>query len=161
MTSRLLLRLYRGRWDRTQPDVPGVQANWHLRGLDLSDDGDPVQDIMALAKPIDLSQDHARLTERLSRLLAMEGRVYDRTGVECEIKWVEGGDKLSCSTCPHSKAEAPDGGGPVGTICRLGLDQEKVLDQLARHAEIEALEDLAMRALLADECEELAVLAAA
>lgn len=139
----------------------GVQANWHLRGLDLADDGDPVQDIMQIAKPIDLTQDRARLSDDLQRSLASEARIYDRTGVECEIKWRDGGNTLSCSTCLHSKAHTPDGGGTLGTICRLGLRQERTLDQLARHAEIEALEDMAERMFLAEECEELAVLAAA
>jgi hypothetical protein len=141
--------------------VSGIRANWHLRGLDLSDDGDPVQHIMDIAKPIDLSEDRAKLSEQLSRLLKMEAVVYDKHGVECDIKWSHNGRRPPCLTCPHSKAEAPDGGGYLGTICRIGRKQIRVLDQLDRHTEVEALEDMAEAAFLADECEELAVLSAA
>jgi hypothetical protein len=138
-----------------------VRANWHLRGLDLSDAGDPVHDIMALAKPIDLTADKARLNDELARLLHREQNVSVNTGVECEIKWLDGGNKLGCSTCPHSKAAAPDGGGPLGAICRIGLAQERTLAQLAAHTEVEELERMAAQAFLADECAELAELAAA
>lgn len=116
---------------------------------------------MEIAKPIDLAEDRAKLSDQLSRLLKMEGVVYDKHGVDCDIKWAHGGQRPPCLTCPHSQAEAPDGGGPLGTICRIGLKQIRVLDQLDRHSEIEALEDMAERMFLAEECEELAVLAAA
>lgn len=115
---------------------------------------------MDLAKPIDLTADRAKLSDEMTRLARREQNVYENTGVECEIKWLDGGNRLSCSTCPHSRAHAPEGGGPLGAICRIGLAQEKVQDQLDRHREVEELEELAARAFLADECDELAELTA-
>lgn len=125
----------------------------------MSDEGDHT-DIMELAKPIDLTADRAKLNADLSRLLKREGRVYERTGVECDIKWLDGGDKLSCSTCPYSRADAEDGGGPLGTICRIGLAQERTLVQLDQHKKLDELEELAERVFMTDELEELAELAA-
>jgi hypothetical protein len=42
-----------------------VRANWHLADLQVADDADPMSELLNMAKPIDLSQDRARLSAEL------------------------------------------------------------------------------------------------
>lgn len=127
-----------------------VRANWNLAGLNDGSDS-PVVDIMALAKPIDLSKDVPALNVELARLMQQEANLFDREAVECDLKWQPGN---SCYTCPMFEPEAE--GSAMNALCRLGRRQEDKLGEIARRRELEELETAAVRQLLADECEELA-----
>lgn len=128
-----------------------VQARWHLADLPGADD-DPMSDLLNLGKPIDLSQDRARLNAELSSLIKAEGMLSERTGVECELKFQPGANCFNCSQYaagPHQGAHYE--------VCRIGRAQFSILGQLRAHDELEELEELAMQHLVAEECEELAV----
>lgn len=129
-----------------------VRAVWNLGDLSLEDEGeDPVQDIMALAKPIDLSKSTAQLNEELSRLMKQEARLSDVHGVECERKW---GADHSCYDCAFYRGD--DTEGHEGVLCRLGRRQEDKVEEIeTRHA----LDETAVNVetvMLREECEELA-----
>lgn len=122
-----------------------VQAVWNLANL-AEDEGDPVQDIMALAKPIDLSKDVATLNDELTGLLKFEARIHDEHGVECERKWSPQHD--GCHLCPYYRGDEQQGW--EGALCRLGrkqddklaeIEERKALDETAKHVEAVMLAD--------------------
>lgn len=128
-----------------------VQANWHLASLASADDADPMSELLNVAKPIDLSRDRARLNAELQSLIRAESRIYERTGTECELKFQAG---WSCLTCPHRRTSPAQG--EMYNVCQIGVHQFEILDQLARHTEVEELERAALAHMLAEECDELA-----
>lgn len=107
-----------------------ARADWHT--LDLAalvrEEGEfdpfsaPVEE---LGERIDLSSPSDRLQVRLSQLLEREGALWNQ-GVTCPIK-----DRpdTSCNACPVS--QHADFEQPLGMLCRIGRDQEKVCTELA------------------------------
>lgn len=128
-----------------------VRANWHLADLQAADDADPMSDLLNMAKPIDLSQDHARLNAELKSLIRAESSIWERTGIDCELKFQPGWD---CRTCPHRR-KSPKDGTPFD-ICQIGVHQNEILEQMRLHDEITELEEAALQRVLAEECDELA-----
>jgi hypothetical protein len=114
----------------------GVRANWHLDALAVDDD-DPFADsprpsVKEVGKPIDLSQETAKLHVSLQALLRREERLYGM-GIRCALK--QDRDNTCCSACPVAKDHDPDD--RLGDLCSTGKEQERVLMRLAT-AEITA-----------------------
>lgn len=128
-----------------------TRARWHLADLGLSDDVDPMAHLLNMAKPIDLSLDRAQLQRRLEALMRMEANVWEKTGVDCDLKFERG---HSCFACPHYVGDPA--AGPMFTVCRISREQEQIEGQLHQHREIEELEKVALDHLLREECDELA-----
>jgi hypothetical protein len=110
-----------------------------------------MSELLNMAKPIDLSQDRARLSDELQSLIRAESRIWERTGVECELKFQAGWD---CRSCPHRR-RSPRDGVPFD-ICQIGVHQNEVLEQIRLHDEIEELERVALQRIIADECDQIA-----
>lgn len=107
-----------------------TKANWHTDELaELAEwSEDPFeQPIEEVGTPIDLGDSQARLNVELVELLRRETNL-DRVGITCAIK-----DRAdtTCHACPVS--EASRNVKPLGALCRLGREQERVLTELAVH----------------------------
>lgn len=107
-----------------------TKANWHTAELaELAEwDEDPFeQPIEEVGEVIDLGSGEARLHVELAELIRGEGNL-DRVGITCAIK-----DRAdtTCHACPVSEAARRDK--PLGVLCRLGREQERVLTELAVH----------------------------
>lgn len=108
--------------------MPGPRADWFVGDFDVDDLGipdpfdAPVEEIGEL---IDLSDRKAILRSRFAELLAREGVLHEKA-VTCEIKDL---DDTCCSACPVSKARDPKV--QLGSLCRIGREQEEVLTELA------------------------------
>jgi hypothetical protein len=108
-------------------DVPvGLTADWHHSLTELPESVretyDPLTDpsYSAPLPPIDIKTSEATLHQHLDALLDQEG-VLDERGVTCAIK-----DKpdATCLACPVSSAR--DYSTPMGQLCRVGQEQERV-----------------------------------
>lgn len=98
-----------------------VKAQWFVPDL-VGDDGDPLEggvDVTAAGVELDLRDDPDRLYRVLASTLEREQALYDR-GVTCKIK-----DKHDtvCHACPYQ--------GVKGALCELGLEQERLVTQMA------------------------------
>lgn len=101
--------------------MSGVKANWHLDALVPDDGRDPFagqSDVEEVGKPIDLSLDRAALSQRAVELFHEE-RVLHDGGLRCEIK---DQDDTSCTVCPLRDC---------GPLCDIGIEQDRVLTELA------------------------------
>lgn len=107
-----------------------TRANWHTAELaELADWAEdpfeaPIEEVGA---PIDLGGPEARLHIELAELVRREANL-DRVGITCPIK-----DRpdTTCHACPVSEAARREK--PIGSLCRLGREQERVLTALAVH----------------------------
>lgn len=133
-----------------------TRANWNLSSLDLGDEGDPVQDIMAIAKPIDLSKSVPELHADLQRLAAREGRLSDSHGLECDRKWQP---DTSCYDCPYYEGHDMTSDKLKPILCRLGREQEDKLAEIDARRELDETVVVIEQAIERDELEELADLA--
>lgn len=108
----------------------GVRADWHLDALAAPDEDDPFADspqpMRQVGKPIDLSEDTAKLHASLSALLRREERLYGM-GIRCALK--QDRDDTCCSACPVAKDHDPDD--RLGDLCATGKEQERVVMRLA------------------------------
>lgn len=105
-----------------------TRANWHTAELaELTDwPEDPFEaPIEEVGTPIDLGSPEARLNVELVELLRRENNL-DQAGITCAIK-----DRpdTTCHACPVSEAARREK--PIGSLCRLGREQERVLTELA------------------------------
>lgn len=98
-----------------------VQANWHNADLEV-DDSDPFA-VEQEGLPIDLDNDVATLSRRISRSVEKEGRLAER-GVTCGIKDSAG---TSCWSCPVYKGGTTHS---LASLCRLGREQERLVTRL-------------------------------
>jgi hypothetical protein len=108
-----------------------VKAVWHNDVAVVEEDGDvfgedatPVK-VMTVGTPIDLNASVATLDKRLCDLLTMEGDL-DAIGTTCPIK---DNDLTSCFACPLY--EGGDPSSTLGSLCRIGREQQSVLTILA------------------------------
>lgn len=107
--------------------MAGPKADWFVGALDVDELGipdpfdAPVEEVGEL---IDLSDRRAILKSRVSELLVREEALYNRQ-VVCEIK--DDADTC-CSACPLSKAK--DSKSQLGSLCRIGREQEEVATEL-------------------------------
>jgi hypothetical protein len=107
-----------------------ARANWHTLDLEalVREEGEldpfsaPVEE---LGERIDLGSPSDRLQIRLGQLLEREAALWNQ-GVTCPIK-----DKAdtACCACPVSRHADFDE--PLGMLCRIGRDEEKVCTELA------------------------------
>jgi hypothetical protein len=110
-----------------------VTARWHSVVVD-EDDADPFADeaplrpaqvhVPSTAKPIDLTGDEPRLSARLTETLKEEGAL-DAIGINCSLKWDK---EISCFACPMYSGDEVS---PMGKLCRLGREQERLVTLLA------------------------------
>lgn len=100
-----------------------VKAEWFLPELGVDDDDPFGQATPTIVEergvPIDLSAPTAQLHRELVELLDREAALYNR-GVACPIKDRAG---TSCHACPIQ--------GRFNDLCGVGLDEERVLSELA------------------------------
>lgn len=105
----------------------GLKADWHqnlseLPSSERQAEYDPLVDpaYAPPLPPIDLSTPEPKLHQHLHTLLEQEGVLFERE-VVCEIK-----DKpdTTCLACPVSSAR--DYSSPMGQLCRVGQEQERV-----------------------------------
>lgn len=101
----------------------GVKARWHAPIVEV-DESDPFADGEEAPVPIDLDGAQASLNRRLIELLEQESRLFDQ-GVTCDVRGMPG---VSCAVCPLSEA---DGLSPLSSLCRVGVEQERVLTAIA------------------------------
>lgn len=104
-----------------------TRANWFVEKAELLDDEpDPfAMPVEEVGERIDLRDPQAALQLRLDELIRRESNLFARE-ITCPIK-----DRAdtSCHACPVSKAH--DRQDPLGSLCRLGREQEAVLTELA------------------------------
>lgn len=117
--------------------MSGVQANWHLDGLELPE-GDPMQEIAELksrASVIDLAP--AKSVEQIREEFAASLRYengHAALGLACSMKWTQRGprgphdDRNPCYECPHFTADAENEARAL--LCTLGRRQNDLLAML-------------------------------
>lgn len=82
--------------------------------------------------PVNFDTPSEELQQRLGRLYAREGRLFN-AGITCPVK---DSPETSCNACPFSQAEKPDEA-RCG-LCRIGIDQERIQTLLiAQHCAAE------------------------
>lgn len=116
--------------------MSAVKARWHV---DLDQLGSEVVDLWAeeveaTGLPIDLKSNYAKLSETLTGLLDKEAYL-DSQGITCGIKDRQ---DTSCWACPLYRGETDD---PVGSLCIVGREQERVLTRMAVAQEEERADD--------------------
>lgn len=127
-----------------------VKANWNLADLDVSDAGDPMQDI-SNGKLIDLHRSEAEIFAELKDALSLEGYLWRVPKLRCPMKQEDNkGQKPPCATCPEYDPE-----GPIGRLCKVGVKQVDLLEELDAAHSNDTL-DAELDSRLHEECEELA-----
>lgn len=106
-----------------------TRANWflaELEGLSTDEfDEDPfAQPIEEVGTPIELGDDEARLKVELVELMRRESNLFNAE-ITCAIK---DRSDTCCHACPVSQAHSREE--PLGTLCRLGRQQERVQSEL-------------------------------
>lgn len=104
----------------------GVKANWHVN-LDVLSDGLAdlwADEVAETGLPIELGDDSAKLSDKLERTVRQEAYLFNQ-GVTCQIKDRE---DTSCWACPVYRGDTDD---PVGALCLVGREQERLLTRLA------------------------------
>lgn len=102
-----------------------TKANWFVQESVSLDEPDPfAMPIEEVGQRIDLRDPAATLQLKLAELLHREANL-DRVGVTCAIK---DHPDSTCHACPVS--EAHDRETALGSLCRLGREQEITLTEL-------------------------------
>lgn len=103
-----------------------VKTEWFVPDLVGDDDEDPLEgpvDVAEAGIPIDL-EDADELFPRLVDLLGRESTLWGR-GQRCRVK---ARADSTCHACPFQ--------GRKGELCNIGLEQERVLTEMAVIAEV-------------------------
>lgn len=98
-----------------------VKTQWFVPDL-VGDDGDPLEgnvDVTEVGVKLDLRDDPERLFRVLASTLEREQALYDR-GLSCKVKELP---DTVCHACPYQ--------GVKGVLCELGLEQERLVTQMA------------------------------
>lgn len=107
----------------------GLTADWHLgdfETVEREQEYDPLIDptYSAPLPPIDLATPTPQLREHLGSLVNQEASLFNE-GVTCAIR---DRDESTCLACPVSASN--DYSNPMGKLCRVGQEQERVLTVL-------------------------------
>lgn len=103
-----------------------ARAKWYSGQLPTISGPDPFEvEVGEVGELIDLSHSTARLQVRLTELVRRESEL-DNLGVSCDLKQLH---DVVCSACPVS--EAGNDSSELGSLCRVGREQEMVLTELA------------------------------
>ena len=103
-----------------------LQADWFTSGSDRAGDySDPFEHSQTpsppLMNPISIDSTKAQVNERIQKLHHREERLFNM-GISCQLKE---NSECSCATCPIS--EAGDADSQLGMLCKVGVEQERVL----------------------------------
>lgn len=109
-----------------------------------------ISELKSSAKVIDVERDEAEIFEEFKVLLTRESRLSSLSNLTCDLKWTaDGGRRNPCDSCEHYQAR-PTADNALAVLCRLGRQQNALIDEMDAVKAAEKLDEALMAAYEAD-----------
>lgn len=109
-----------------------------------------ITELKSRAKVIDLGRGEAEVYDEFRGLVNKEARLAHYAGLKCDLKWTEAdGQRNPCDTCPYHQTHTSDEDA-TAVLCRLGMEQNALLDEMAAIRATDLLDDALMATYEAD-----------